>query len=542
MIPAGEDAGATTVARLAALTSWRSEWSGLRVVVLGLGEAGFAAADTLAELGADVLVIADEPDEERARLIDVIGARLLVAAETDAAWAAAEEHGVELVVAAPHIRPSHPFLQRAAAADLAVWGDVELAWRVRDKTGIPAEWLLVTGSNGKSTVASLAASMIDRAGLRVAPCGEPETPALHAVRDPAGFDVLVVEVSAVELTRVRTVVPFTSVCLNVDAGSADGLETPADALRAFGRVYDDTRVACIYNRADPLTEDLVREAVVTEGARAIGFGLDVPGPSDLGVVDGILCDRAFLAERATSALELTTVEDLALRGLAAPHLVQDVLAAAALARSFEVTPQQIRDALTLFAPAPHTMATVAIEGGIAWVDDGRADTVHAAAAAIRSFPSVVWIVDADADADLALPALLGRHAERLRAVVVIGDAAERARGIFERHAPALPLRTIPAGETGEVMSDAVRLAAGFALDGDVVLLAPAAARMPGSSGPDERGGRFLTAVREVLGGSTDGESAVDHEPDLPEDDSAPDAGDDGEPDGEPGGEPGGRSD
>ncbi len=127
---------------------------------------------------------------------------------------------------------------------------------------------------------------------------------------------------------------------------------------AKAHVYDNTRVACVYNKADAATREMVEDAEVVEGARAIGFDLGVPGPSDLGVVDGILVDRAFLEDRRTSALELTTVAELADQGLAAPHIVANILAASALARSLEVPPAAIRDALRGFRLDPHRIEVV----------------------------------------------------------------------------------------------------------------------------------------------------------------------------------------
>src|SRR5699024_8736186 len=126
----------------------------------------------------------------------------------------------ELVVASPGFRPDHPLLSWAGEAGVAVWGDVELAWRLRDKVGPPADWILVTGTNGKTTTVRLTATMLAAAGLRVAPCGNIGVPVLDAVRDPQGFDVFVVELSSYQLHRLDRnegglVSPYASVCLNI---------------------------------------------------------------------------------------------------------------------------------------------------------------------------------------------------------------------------------------------------------------------------------------------------------------------------------------
>jgi len=319
--------------RLDGLTSWHADWEGLRVLVLGLDPVGFSVVDTLAELGSDVLVVDDAAPDDLARLVPVIGARL-EAAPLDAVPDVVREFSPEVVVATDAIATTHPILTWAKQTGTAVWGDVELAWRVRDKvaraTGEPAEWLVVSGSAGKSTTIALTATMLVADGRRAAPCGAGGVPILDAVRDPQGFDALVVELSEGQLRHLAAAgesgapVPRASACL----GTAEGADH--DAL---GLVYRHAVTACVYNRTDAATVRMVEEADVTEGARAIGVGLDTPGPSDFGVVDGILADRAFVENRRTSAAEISTVERLAERGLAEPHLVFDVLVAVALARA-----------------------------------------------------------------------------------------------------------------------------------------------------------------------------------------------------------------
>lgn len=345
--------GAGSGRDLAALTSWHADWSGLRVAVLGLGVTGFAVADTLVELGADVLVVAGSASDENRQLVDVIGARFEHHHDESTIPDAVAAFDPELFVVSPGYRPDHPLLDWAAKRGVPIWGDIELAWRVRDKVRA-AEWIQVTGTVGKSTVANLTASMLVAGGLRAAPAGAIGIPVLDAVRDPEGFDALVVELSSAQLHWLERnsggeLAPLASVCLNLGDAHGDWHDDP-DAYRAAkAKVYTGTRVACVFNQSDLATREMVEDAEVQEGCRAIGFGLGMPGPSDLGLVEDILVDRAFLEERRTSALELATLADLAEVGLTQPHEIADVLAAAALARAAEVPPTAIRDALRSLA-------------------------------------------------------------------------------------------------------------------------------------------------------------------------------------------------
>lgn len=498
-------------ARLDALTSWHADWTGLRVAVLGLGVTGFAVADTLTELGAQVLVLAPARDDDRARILEVIGAGL-VTDPLERVPAELVDFAPELVIASPGFHPDHAVLEWAAAAEVPVWGDIELAWRVRDKVQ-SAEWILVTGTNGKTTTTQLTATFLAANGLRAAPCGNIGVPVLDAVRDPQGFDVLVVELSSYQLHHIPTdgpgsLHPLASVCLNLADDHLDWHGSFEGYRDAKAKVYANTRVACVYNRADEATRRMVEDADVAEGARAIGFGLDVPGPSDLGVVEGILCDRAFLDDRQRSALEIITLAELEPRGLDAPHIVANILAASALARAAGVPVGILHDALGEFRLDAHRIETVAVAGGIRWIDDSKATNPHAAEASLKAFGKVVWIVGGllkGVDAD----ALVAAHVGRLRAAVVIGVDRSELVAAFGRHAPELPLFEVLAADTEKVMPEAVALAASVAEQGDTVLLAPAAASMDQFTDYADRGRRFHTAVRAMLGGEADADGTAD---------------------------------
>ncbi|GAA2888612.1 UDP-N-acetylmuramoyl-L-alanine--D-glutamate ligase [Microbacterium esteraromaticum] len=490
-------------ARLDTLTSWHSDWSGLRVAVLGLSVTGFSAADTLTELGAEVLVLSEGASDEYARLVPVIGARLELGPLTDVPEAL-REFAPDVVIASPGFPPSHPLIRWTRESGIALWGDVELAWRVRDKVvradGEPAEWVLITGTNGKTTTTQLTATLLQEGGLRAAPCGNIGVPVLDAVRDPGGFDVLVVELSSHQLWYIGQsevagqLVPYASVCLNL---ADDHLvwHGSADAYReAKSFVYRHTKVACVYNKADVATRRMVEDADVTEGARAIGFDLGTPGPSDLGIVDGILVDRAFHDDRRNSALELTTVTDLRAVGLDAPHIVQNILAAAALARSFGVEPFAIREALQGFSLDAHRIQVVAEHRGIRWVDDSKATNPHAAASSLRAYPGAVWVVGGDLKG-VDLGELVAEAGRTAGAAIVIGVDREPVLTAFERHASQVPVFEVIPGETGDVMDRVVELATGIIVGEGTVLLAPAAASFDQFSSYADRGERFAQAVR-----------------------------------------------
>ncbi len=496
---------------LDSLTSWHADWRGLRVAVFGLGVTGFAVADTLVELGVETLVVAAEADSKRADLLEVIGARLVIETNSDSVPQELVDFDPELVIVSPGYRPDHRLVAWARGRGILLWGDIELAWRLRDKSGIVAEWIAVTGTNGKTTTVQLTTHLLVASGHRVASVGNIGIPVLDAIRDPDGFEALVVELSSFQLHWLRrsgpgSLAPFASVCLNVADDHLDWHGTREAYAEAKATVYANTRVACIYNRADGATMHMVEDAEVQEGCRAIGFGLGAPGQSDFGVVGDIVLDRAFIEDRHKTALELTTHGELAAVGLAAPHMLENVLAASALARAFGLPVEAIRDGLATFKVDHHRTEAVATQGGVLWMDDSKATNSHAAAASLAAFDSVVWIVGGLLKGTNLGPVVF-THAKRLRAAVVIGTNRQPVVEAFARHAPTVPVFEVTAADTEDVMPEAVRLAAAVAGDGDVVLLAPAAASMDQFTDYADRGDRFAAAVRDYVRGAANDSDA-----------------------------------
>lgn len=473
------------------LTHRDADWSGLRILVTGLGVSGFAAADALWERGALVTVVSADSTsaiEDRAQILAILDVDVRLGPE----HLLEVPEGTELVVTSPGFRPDHPLLLAAAERGIPVWGEVELAWRMRAQSGA-APWITVTGTNGKTTTVKMLARILGAAGLRATSAGNVGTPLLEAVLHPDPYDVLAVELSSFQLHWQRSVAPVASVCLNFAPDHIDWHGSLEEYRRAKAKVYEGTRIACVYNVQDPATEQMVRDADVVEGCRAIGFTLGLPGPSMLGLVDDVLADRAFVEQRKTSAAELATLADL--QGdspSVAPHNVANALAAAALARAYGVGPLSVRDGLRAFVPDPHRIADVATVDGVRFVDDSKATNPHAAGASLVSFEHVVWIAGGllkGADVD----ALVHSVADRLRGVVLIGADRQQIATALMRHAPDVPVVDVPDTDTG-VMDLVVARAGDLAQRGDVVLLAPAAASMDMFDNYGARGDAFAEAV------------------------------------------------
>jgi UDP-N-acetylmuramoylalanine--D-glutamate ligase len=479
------------------LTSWHSRWSEAKIAVVGLGKTGFSAADTLNELGAQLLVVSEAASLETLDILDVLGIEYRISDDQTQLLKALGDFAPDLVVISPGIAPENGLVKYLADAGIQLWTDVDLAWRLRDKFGIDQQWICITGTNGKTTTTEITEAMLLASGIRAAACGNIGKPILDCVRDPAEFEVLVVELSSFQLHYLDSISPFSSVVLNVAEDHLDWHGGMEKYRLSKGRIYENTRVACVYNLEDATTEALVEAANVQPGARAIGFGLGTPMRSNVGYVEDLLVDRAFLEERESAALEIASLSDLESFGVLTPHLLSNIAAATALARSFGVPPAACRKALREFRISPHRIELVAEIDGVRFVNDSKATNAHAAEASLSSFESVVWILGGLLKG-VDPSGVIHKFRDRLRAAVLIGSDKSIITAAFESVAPNLPLREI--ADSGSVMRDAVSAAAGLAQSGDVVLLAPLGASMDQFENYQDRGDQFRAAVLDLAGG------------------------------------------
>jgi UDP-N-acetylmuramoylalanine--D-glutamate ligase len=304
-----------------------------------MGRSGFAAADNLTHVGAHVIALDDSDDDprpEQATLLGILGADVRLGPGATASL----PDDADVLVLSSGWRDDTPLLTQALARGIPVWSEAELAWRLRGEDAAP--WLALTGAGGRATTVRLLAAMLDMAGLDTVAAGYSGTPLVEAVMTDHGgagdpYDVLAVALSAAQLRWSPS----------VRAESAAVLSVGDENATALGRIYEGVERACVYNVADPATEQLVRDADVVEGARAIGVTLGTPAVGMLGVVDDVLCDRAFVEDRQTSAAELCTVGELLSPD---PAYVAQALTAAALARAHGLPPLVVRTTLREFSP------------------------------------------------------------------------------------------------------------------------------------------------------------------------------------------------
>ncbi|SDG81779.1 UDP-N-acetylmuramoylalanine--D-glutamate ligase [Sinosporangium album] len=445
------------------------------ICVAGLGVSGSAAARALAVRGDRVVVLeGSDGDRQRALAAELAGLGVEVRF-------GAEElpDGTGLLVTSPGWRPTHPLLAGARERGVEVIGEVELAWRLRPEGAAP--WLALTGTNGKTTTVRMLASILAAAGRRPLAVGNVGTPIVEAVGGHA--DVLAVELSSFQLHWSSGLAPLAAAVLNVAPDHIDWHGSLDAYAEAKGRIFERAGTV-VYNADDEVAAELAAPYT-----RAVGFTLQVPRPGQLGVVEDLLVDRAFVDDPRSTAEELAHLSDV--RPFA-PHNVANALAAAALARALGVPADAVRRGLETFVPDPHRIAHVATVAGVDYVDDSKATNPHAAAASLMTYGSIVWVAGGQLKgADVS--DLVRAAAPRLRAAVLLGADRGLIHEALTRHAPNVPVVEVPGQETG-VMDRVVTEAARLASPGDTVLLAPAGASLDMFTGYGARGEAFARAV------------------------------------------------
>jgi UDP-N-acetylmuramoylalanine--D-glutamate ligase len=460
---------------------------GTRVLVTGAGITGRSVSAALEPTGVRLTICDDDP----LALQRLITPATVVT--TDEAVDRIADYA--LVVTSPGFAPTTPVLAAAAAAGVPIWGDVELAWRLDQAGwfGTPKRWLVVTGTNGKTTTTSMLHAMLVAGGRRAVLCGNIGNPVIDMLAEPA--ELLAVELSSFQLHWAPSLRPDAGAVLNVAEdhldwhGSMDAYA--ADKARAL-----DGRVAVV-GLDDPVASGLL------DGAAAsvrVGFTAGDPAAGQLGVRDGALIDRAF-----ADSLVLADTASIPVPG---PIGVLNSLAAAALARAVDVPAAAIADALASFHVGPHRAHVVAEIDGVTYVDDSKATNPHAAHASIAAYPRVVWIAGGLLKC-ASVDALVSDVSNRLVGAVLIGRDRALVANALSRHAPDVPVVEVVTGEDSEVletnesdvnsvtrlMTAVVAAARRLAGEGDTVLLAPAGASFDQFSGYAERGDAFAAAVR-----------------------------------------------
>lgn len=436
-----------------------------RTLVVGLGATGLSAARYLAALGDAVLVVDSRADPPGLAALRASRPDVEVVLESlDPKWL----EGIERLVLSPGLGLKLPLVAEARRRGIEVVGDIELFARAA-----AAPVLAVTGSNGKSTVATLAAEMLRAAGLRAPAGGNLGPPALELLADPEA-DAYVLEISSFQMETTDTLRPLAAAVLNVCADHLDRHGGVAEYAALKAKLLRAAEYA-VFNVDDPLVRDMARAC-----ARPVPFSVRTPLERGYSIVasDG----RRYLARDGQGLL---AADALAMRGA---HNEANALAALALTETLTGPSDAALGALARFAGLPHRCRVVAERAGVLYIDDSKGTNVGATIAAIEGLAGpLVLIAGGQAKgADFAPLAAAARG--KVEAAVLIGAAAAELEGVLEGVCPTRRAADMP---------EAVAAAAALARPGATVLLSPACASQDMFRDYRHRGDVFAAAVEAL---------------------------------------------
>ena len=453
-----------------------------KVLILGGGVTGNSVAQVLSKMGADIAIYDENPNF-------ALDLPYLSKEEiSNINWAAA--------VISPGWRPSHPVIAQLRNTEVKLLNEIDIAWEIKQQIAPGQKWIAITGTNGKTSTVELTEVIFKAAGLKALACGNVGTPVIDAVTSDEKYEYLILELSSFQLHWAESAEFVASAILNIAPDHIDWHGSFAEYARAKLDLLSRS-VLAVLNGDD---ETVVSGSDHWQGKK-IFYTLQTPKPGEIGLVEDLLVDRAFVADprQAEIFCELSEIKPMA------PHSVSNSLAAAGLARAVGINHENIRSAIKTFRPGRHRIELVLEKDGIRWIDDSKATNPHSAKASVMSELSVVWIAGGLAKG-AEMSDLVAQVGSRLRGVILIGSDRELIAQELERNFPSVPLiRVNPksdhdrANTENEFMDHVVTEARKLAKSGDAVLLAPACASMDQFISYGDRGDRFAKSVREIVG-------------------------------------------
>ena len=452
-------------------------FSGQRILILGAGVTGLVVARSLSKRGA-LISIADD------QIIAVDGFDVAPSQSFDV-------KNFDAVIVSPGWKPDHPLISNAILAGIKIMNEIDLAWSLRAELAPTQRWIALTGTNGKTSTVELTAAMLREGGISAVACGNVGTTVLESVESAENYQVLVLELSSFQLHWLREATFVAAAILNIAPDHIDWHGDFESYAAAKMSILDRASTG-VFNAGDP---EVLARATNWQG-RKVFFSLETPGLGELGVVEDLLVDRAFVVDPHQAFILAEVVDVLP----TVPHSVSNALAASGLARAIGVDHESIQRAIRNFKPGRHRIETILVKDEITWIDDSKATNPHAAAASLLGTLSAIWIAGGLAKG-AQMDQLVERCKSRIKTAILIGTDRELIAAELRLQVPNVEIIYIDAdsayvkgGASNSLMEAVVSAARSRASAGDTVLLAPACASMDQFISYADRGDRFAAAV------------------------------------------------
>lgn len=441
------------------------EFAGKKVLILGGGVTGSAVARIIEEVGATVKVADEKP------LPDFVSHPIDDLTNLD----------YDFAIVSPGWKPYHPLIQALIKAGVLLTNEIDLAWHFKNIHCPDQKWVAITGTNGKTTTTELTAAMLNAAGISANACGNVGTTVIESVFSDKKFETLVLELSSFQIHWMNDPEFAAVAILNIADDHTDWHGSFEEYTKAKIKLLEHTDIGIINGQDQHLVQ-----SVSGWTGRKIYFGLDTPAQGQLGLVEELLVDRAFVIDpsEAGAIAELKDVQPTV------PHAVANTLAAAGLARAIGADLESINAAIKGFKPGRHRIELALEKDGIRWINDSKATNPHAAQASLFSATSSIWIAGGLAKgADFE--ELIEKCKGRIKFALLIGTDRELIAKELEKH--KVEFYRI---DGANIMESAVQKAKDLAEAGDTVLMAPACASMDQFKNYSDRGDQFIAAVKK----------------------------------------------
>ena len=454
--------------------SYIAELKTKNILIVGGGTTGKSLANYLSSLGANFTVFDEKSTTQHG---------LDVATEID------DFSIYDLAIVSPGWRQDHLVIANLQSAGVEVVSEIDFAWNLKTEINPDQIWVAVTGTNGKTTTIQMLESIFIAAGVSGIACGNVGTTVVDALTGGNKFDVLALELSSFQISWSSLPQYHAVAILNIAQDHIDWHGSFEEYANAKMKLLNQSKTA-VLNLNDP--EVILRGASWT--GRKVFFGFDSPQAGEIGLVEELLIDRAFVSspENAEVIAELSDIKP------AVPHNVSNAMAAAGLALAIGIAHPKVKSGLNNFELDKHRLQTVLSKDGITWVNDSKATNPHAATAALLSHLSNIWIAGGLAKG-AKMDDLVRRTASRIKAAIIIGKDGEQIATALEKHAPDVKIYRMPkCNSPEELMDQVVACAREIAELGDTVLLAPACASMDQFTSYSHRGDLFAQSVANLV--------------------------------------------
>ena len=454
--------------------------AGQEILLLGGGVTGRALANFLKKHQINFLIFDEKSDQSFEEIINERG------------------RAFNLAVVSPGWRKDHFIIKRLRDLKIEIISEIDFAWRMKCILAPDQQWIAVTGTNGKTTTVQMIESIFRVSGTNAIASGNVGRTVIESIE--GGYKFLAVEISSFQIDWSDEAQFLASAILNIAEDHIDwhgSFESYRDAKLKLGSLSKIT----LFNEGDSTMKDYFSQifskgnkASTVEISRFVPFHLKAPGAGEIGIVENLIVDRAFV-EDSSSAQVLAELNDLS---QAAPHNFLNATAAAALCKYIGISSDWIRQGLQNFRIDHHRLELIAECNGVSWINDSKATNPHAALAAITSYQEVIWIAGGLAKG-ASMDHLVEAAHHRIKAAILIGrDAPLIKSALLRKNSNLKIIECSTALKGAELMDQVVHYATALASKGQVVLLAPACASMDQFTSYSERGELFAQSVRNSL--------------------------------------------